>query len=174
MLRVGRHGDEDGNDGAAEVLRARERHPAEEPATWCAHDMWRGDMEVPGCDAWGRDGVAMSDGRDSLDYGALARALLAEGLAGALAAELRPAVSPPAKLLTRDELAHALSVSPQTVDRRVRKGMPVEYVGDLPRFELAKCRTWLASQGSDHRPLDVAVGEEHLLRSITPRSRKAG
>ena len=88
---------------------------------------------------------------NEIDYTRLARALIEGGLATAIADALRPhlaalPLAPATDLLTKDELAHALKVSPQTVSRALTKGLPVEYVGDLPRFDLGACRTWLAAQ----------------------------
>jgi hypothetical protein len=54
---------------------------------------------------------------------------------------------PPAPLVHKRALAVALSVSPATVDRLVRSGMPFQAVGDAKRFDLAACRAWLAEQG---------------------------
>jgi uncharacterized protein (DUF2342 family) len=114
----------------------------------------------------------------SIDYEALARALMRQGLPSALAAELKPHVAaanqtaPPVELLTRDELAHALRVSPQTIDRRVREGMPTEYVGDLPRFDLAACRAWLAANAKPGRRSKDGDSDDGLLRSIRPLSGK--
>ena len=87
----------------------------------------------------------------AIDYTELARALIREGLPGALAAQLHLhlAGAPHAaatELLTKDDLGRALKVSPQSLNRLVAKGMPVVYVGDLPRYDLAACRAWLAAQ----------------------------
>jgi hypothetical protein len=110
----------------------------------------------------------------AIDYAALARALMAEGLPARVAAELKPHLAAAAELLTRDELARALRVSPQTVDRRTREGMPVVYVGDLPRFDLAKCREWFANEGAQKRGAPAPLSGDAMLRTITPRSRGKG
>jgi hypothetical protein len=49
-------------------------------------------------------------------------------------------------LLSLDDLAQTLGVGPATVRRRVAEGMPMVHVGDLPRFDLAACRAWLATR----------------------------
>jgi hypothetical protein len=76
-----------------------------------------------------------------IDYGELARALLDQGLASAIATQIVPA--PQESLLTRAELASRWNVTPPTIDRLVREGMPVEYVTlDAPRFDRAACDAW--------------------------------
>jgi phage terminase Nu1 subunit (DNA packaging protein) len=53
--------------------------------------------------------------------------------------------------LTREELAVALKVSPSTVDRWRREGMPSELWGPRSgtrRFPLAACLAWARRRGS--------------------------
>jgi|CZKU01.1.fsa_nt_gi hypothetical protein len=52
------------------------------------------------------------------------------------------------RLLAKRELARKLGVSPSTVDRLTRDGLPIAaHVGDARRFDLAACRAWLAARG---------------------------
>jgi hypothetical protein len=77
----------------------------------------------------------------AIDYGELARALLDQGLASAIATQIAP--PPPEPLLTKAELAGRWNVTPPTIDRMVRDGMPVEYVtADAPRFDRLACDAW--------------------------------
>lgn len=104
-----------------------------------------------------------------IDVDDLAAALLRAGLAEKLAERIVPRMTP-RELLTRDELGAALRVSPVTVDRLAREGMPREYIGDLPRFDLAACRAWLA----DHPRRSAAPSrpshhDEGPIRRITKR-----
>lgn len=102
-----------------------------------------------------------------------------------LAAELAPLVADAlvargiggtrSELMTRDDLARALRVAPQTIDRMRRAGMPNEYIGDLPRFDLAACRSWAAEQATTShrvRPPPVVKASEDLgpVRRISKRS----
>jgi hypothetical protein len=80
---------------------------------------------------------------------------------------LRPALAPTSALLTKEELAQTLRVSAQTIDRQVRAGMPVEYVGDLPRFDLAACRAWLATRPKKERP-PATVADDHGEEDLGP------
>lgn len=50
---------------------------------------------------------------------------------------------PTAALLDRNALARALGVSPSSVARLRRDGMPCVMIGDAPRFELDACLAWL-------------------------------
>lgn len=47
------------------------------------------------------------------------------------------------KLLSRVELARALSCSPTQVDKQRRAGLPHLRVGDSPRYDLDECIAWL-------------------------------
>jgi excisionase family DNA binding protein len=55
-------------------------------------------------------------------------------------------VGAPKKLCDRAELARLLSVSPSTVSRLVRKGLPYVQVGDARRYDYAAALTWLAQR----------------------------
>ena len=67
----------------------------------------------------------------------LIREAARQGTADALAAA-EPRHSAPAALLTKQELAAALAISPGQVDRLVRRGaLPFVPVGDHKRFDLA-------------------------------------
>jgi hypothetical protein len=46
-------------------------------------------------------------------------------------------------LLDRSDIARRLGVSPSTVDRLRREGMPATFVCSSPRFELDRCLDWL-------------------------------
>jgi hypothetical protein len=50
-------------------------------------------------------------------------------------------------LLDRNGLAQALGCSPSQVDRLRRGGLPFIRLGDVPRFELARCLEWLRQRG---------------------------
>lgn len=47
------------------------------------------------------------------------------------------------RLLTRQELAEALRVSPGMVDILRQRGLPFRRVGDSPRFEYQACLDWI-------------------------------
>lgn len=63
--------------------------------------------------------------------------LFDERLAKALAAPREPE-----RLLDREGLAHALSVSVKQVDRMRAQGLPTVMVGESPRFELEGVLAW--------------------------------
>lgn len=97
-------------------------------------------------------------------------------IADLVADRLRSVVAPagPAALLTKGELAAHLRVEKAQVDRWVRKGMPRETIGSVPRFELATCRAWLATIAKPRaaaRPPDL---NGVSLAGVTPigRARK--
>lgn len=48
--------------------------------------------------------------------------------------------------LTRQELCAALRVSESTIRRREHEGMPVTYIGKLPRYDLAEVKAWMREQ----------------------------
>jgi hypothetical protein len=48
-------------------------------------------------------------------------------------------------LLDRSAISRRLGISPSTVDRLRREGMPVILIGDSPRFEPEACLVWLRS-----------------------------
>jgi hypothetical protein len=50
-------------------------------------------------------------------------------------------------LLDRNGLAKALGCSPSQIDRLRRLGLPFIRLGDVPRFELARCLDWLRQRG---------------------------
>jgi hypothetical protein len=78
----------------------------------------------------------------------------------------RMPAAPAEPLLTTQELADALRVTPAQVDRFVRKGMPRTRVGARPRFELAACRRWLASSSGD-----AVARAVDPLENVTPVGR---
>lgn len=87
----------------------------------------------------------LTSGQDAAPTLHLSEADLAR-LADLVADRLRAAVaSGPAALLTKGELAEHLRVEKAQVDRWVRRGMPRETIGTVPRFELSACRAWLAT-----------------------------
>jgi hypothetical protein len=63
-----------------------------------------------------------------------------DAVAAALA-EQREDVSP--VLMDRSGIGRALGVSPTTVDRLRREGLPCVLIGDSPRFIVASCIEWL-------------------------------
>ena len=73
-------------------------------------------------------------------------------------------------VLDRNGLARALGCSPSQVDRLRRVGLPCVRVGDVPRFELARCLEWLRQRGNDETmdPEDVARRQQ---AACFPRSR---
>lgn len=50
------------------------------------------------------------------------------------------------KLLTMEETAVAIRCSTRTLARKIKLGLPVEYVGSNARFDLAAVRAWLKAQ----------------------------
>jgi hypothetical protein len=57
------------------------------------------------------------------------------------------AAPPPAPLLSKSELAHALGVSTAKIDRLIRaKRIPFRWVGDTKRFDLAVVRSALPEE----------------------------
>jgi hypothetical protein len=52
-------------------------------------------------------------------------------------------------LLDRHEIAAALRVSPSSIDKLRRRGMPHRKVGDSSRFELQACLDWLDTDKAD-------------------------
>lgn len=68
------------------------------------------------------------------------RELVRDVVLGAVADIVAPA--PPA-LLDRTGVARALGVGTSSVDRFRSEGMPVVWIGDVPRFELDPCLDWL-------------------------------
>jgi post-segregation antitoxin (ccd killing protein) len=76
----------------------------------------------------------------------------------------------PTPLLTKTELAEHLRVREAQIDRFVRRGMPRETVGTVPRFDLAACRAWVAENA---RPrAEAASGPPPAVPS--PRASVAG
>jgi len=72
---------------------------------------------------------------------------------------------------TKRECAMALGVTTATIDRAVRNGCPMEHVGTLRRFDLAKVRAWFESRGrrtvrpDDEDPINVTtLVERHHAR----------
>jgi hypothetical protein len=61
---------------------------------------------------------------------------------------------PACLLLDRNGIAKALGCSPSQIDRLRRLGMPFIRLGDVPRFELARCLEWLR-QRQDDDPTDA-------------------
>lgn len=57
-------------------------------------------------------------------------------------------VEPRPALLDRGRFAREVSVSPATVDRLVREGLPFVRVGADRRFDLAECVAWLRARGA--------------------------
>jgi hypothetical protein len=55
-------------------------------------------------------------------------------------------------LVDKRELARQLAVSPATIDRLVRSGMPYQPVGDVRRFDIAECKAWLTDRNKASRP----------------------
>lgn len=66
--------------------------------------------------------------------------LIREAVERALA-DQRQDVAP--VLIDRNGVARALGISPSTVDRLRRDGLPCVLIGDSPRFLAAECVSWL-------------------------------
>jgi len=47
------------------------------------------------------------------------------------------------ELMTRETLALKLKVDPRTIYNLQKKGLPVVWVGDLPRYDYKEVRKWL-------------------------------
>jgi hypothetical protein len=75
------------------------------------------------------------------DLRAIVRDEVREALTEALAD--RASSKPAPTLLDRAGLANALGCSLPHVDKLRRQGMPCIRLGDVPRFELARCLEWL-------------------------------
>lgn len=68
----------------------------------------------------------------------MVRDVVAEVLTEFLEAEpLKP------ELLTRQQVAQVLQISSQTVMRMVKEGMPMQRIGDSPRFKVAHVLAWI-------------------------------
>jgi hypothetical protein len=98
----------------------------------------------------------------------------------ALAAIFRPSPgtaapihAPAPGLLTKRQLAATLSVSATKIDRLVRDGLPHETVGAVRRFDLERCRTWLATRGKKATTPAAKPPEEDAI-DITRVVRRAG
>lgn len=61
-----------------------------------------------------------------------------------------------APLVDKREVARLLAVSPATIDRLVRSGMPHQPVGEVRRFDVAECRAWLADRAKQALALPPA------------------
>lgn len=48
-------------------------------------------------------------------------------------------------LITRKHLAQLLEVSLSTIVRMEKQGMPVHYIGDLPRYLFEEVKDWIFS-----------------------------
>lgn len=69
------------------------------------------------------------------------RALVREQVEAALATQREADAAP--LLLDRRQMARALSVGVDTLDRLRREGCPEITVGDMPRFDIASVIAWL-------------------------------
>lgn len=85
---------------------------------------------------------------------------LAASLAPLVAVELSKVAAP---LLSRSQLAQRFGVTVATIDRYVRKGMPVHHIGDK-RFDASECLTWIDAHNAE---LDASASQ------YTLRARKA-
>jgi hypothetical protein len=59
---------------------------------------------------------------------------------------------PKPALLTQGQLAEQLQISDRTVFELRKRGMPVIWVCESPRYELASCIGWLRGQGKETQP----------------------
>jgi excisionase family DNA binding protein len=85
----------------------------------------------------------------------MVRTAAREGAEEALASHAPTTPAPSGSLIDKRSLAHALGVSPATVDRLCRDGrVPFVRVGDVRRFDLAAVRT--------------ALGETSATKSSAP------
>lgn len=77
-------------------------------------------------------------------------------------------------LLTKDEIAAVLRVSPGTVDRWTREGMPSEPRGSYKLFDRAQCEAWVAARPKPARPILAPVRQgPPSLRGVELRTRRA-
>jgi hypothetical protein len=75
-------------------------------------------------------------------------ARLAPLVASLVAAELAKPVAPIVEgLVDKRAAAQALGTSQATLDRLAREGLPYERVGTRRRFDVQRCRSWLAARG---------------------------
>jgi hypothetical protein len=84
-----------------------------------------------------------------------------------------PVHAPGPGLLTKRQLAATLSVSATKIDRLVRDGLPHETVGSVRRFDLERCRAWLATRGKKATTPAAKPPEEDAI-DITRVVRRAG
>src|SRR4051794_17794025 len=72
---------------------------------------------------------------------------------------LRPAAAepaPPARLLSKGELAHAVHRSVPTIDRWAADGMPYIDMGTYRLYDLDACTAWVAGRPRPGRPIKAA------------------
>ena len=50
------------------------------------------------------------------------------------------------EFVTRKHLADLLEVSPSTIIRMEKQGLPVHYIGDLPRYVYEDVKEWIFKQ----------------------------
>lgn len=80
----------------------------------------------------------------------------------------RLAKTEPPPLVTKDEIATALRVSPAQVNRYAKAGMPRHYIGKgrgSPRFIVSDCRTWIAEHANERQ----ALGEQECTLKTRAR-----
>lgn len=65
-------------------------------------------------------------------------------------------------LMTRQEIAAELKVTPRTIQNLEKRGLPFSKVGDSPRYDLAAVQAWIADP-----VLALAVG----YMSLVPKQR---
>lgn len=73
------------------------------------------------------------------------QAMIRQAVDAALAEHSEAAQAP--LLVSRQEMARALGVGVDTLDKLRREGMPEILVGDMPRFHSATVLAWLQSRG---------------------------
>lgn len=69
---------------------------------------------------------------------------------GRVLVEQREDVAP--ALLDRSGIGRTLGISPSTVDRLRREGLPCVLIGDSPRFLAAECVSWLLENRRPQQP----------------------
>lgn len=76
------------------------------------------------------------------------REALQRELPGALAEALDANKSSLPQLATREQCAKALNISTRSLDTLRSQGLPVVWVLDSPRFDVAEVVTWLREKGA--------------------------
>lgn len=87
---------------------------------------------------------------------------------------IKPCVAPPTALLTKADIATAWHVTTATIDRLVRRGMPVQHItSSAPRFDRQACEAWCRANPAPARPTNRApLGDVVSLEGVRPLGRR--